>query len=79
MMKSTASMTPSECDVLKRAATLALAGTDLRYEGGSWVDVADRCCEAGWLRRTAHGEHDYFVSYFITEAGRAVLEQGTAD
>lgn len=66
-------LSPSEKDILSDAAAWRLGGLDLRYEGGPWVDEADRLVAAGLLEKLVH-DMDYMVTYRLTDAGKAALE-----
>lgn len=70
----TTTLSPSEKELLADAAAWRLGGLDLRFEGGPWVDEADRLVDRGLLERHTH-EWDYMVTYALTDAGKAALEE----
>lgn len=73
----TMKLAPSDRDILADAAAWRLGGLDLRFEGGPWVDVAERLVDAGLLQKLVH-DMDYMVTYAVTDAGKAALEADDA-
>lgn len=73
----TTKLSPSERDLLSDAAAWRLGGLDLRFEGGPWVEEADRLVAAGLLEKLVH-DMDYMVTYALTEAGKAALASAGA-
>ncbi|MCB9736134.1 MAG: hypothetical protein H6745_26400 [Deltaproteobacteria bacterium] len=70
-------LTPADRDHLARAADLAYAGLDLRYDGGPWIDELDRLVARGLLA-CHETEWGYLVGYSLTPAGRTVLAAAEA-
>lgn len=69
---SAEALTAEERGRLEEARDWKLSGLDLRYEGGPWIAVLDRLVGRGLLTVT-EGTPAYFVTYQLTEAGKAAL------
>jgi hypothetical protein len=68
----TPALTADDRAHLEAAGAWKLAGLDLRYEGGPWTAALDRLADRGLLERI-EGTPAYFVTWQLTDAGRAAL------